>query len=110
MLASGPIGLIAALELLCIIACGYAIWHFIKQRTGQTSLVKSNADKVERLQAAHNSKIGEIHDSYQAQLATLNEKRIQDIKETSEDYSALTTQVQETINRLVLQLELRGRK
>lgn len=110
LVAAGPIGLIAALELLALVACGWGLWHFIKQRGSVAGLIKSNADKVEKMQIAHSARLSEVHNGYQAQLAELNEKRIQDIKEASEDYSTLATQIQETLNRLTLQLEIRGRK
>lgn len=108
LLATGPVGLIAALELLAIMALGYGNWYFLKQRSGQAGLIKSNADKVEKLQTAHNAKLSEIHDSYQIQLAQLHEKRIADVKEITADFSELASRTAETINRLTLQLEIRG--
>jgi len=108
LIATGPVGLIAAIELLAILALGYGNWYFLKQRSAHSTLIKSNADKVEKLQTAHMSKVGDIHEGYQKQLAELNENRITDIKENTSDYSELATRVAETINRLVLQLEIRG--
>ena len=108
LLGMGPIGLIAALELLAILALGYGNWYWFKQKSTIAAITKSHASEIIRVQTSHTSKVSEIHDEYQEQLAILNEKRISDLKEATADYSELATRITETLNRLTLQLEIRG--
>jgi len=108
LIGMGPVGIIAALELLIILALGYCVWYFLKQKSSIAALTKTHASQIAKLQSDQVEKIGSIHDSYQAQLAELNEKRIIDLKESTADYTELASRTTETLNRLTLQLEIRG--
>ena len=110
LLATGPMGLVAAMELLAIIALSYALWGFIKKRNEQVQLVEAHSGEMQKLQATHTSKTDELHDTHQKQLAALNAERIGDIKEASEDYAELAEKNNEILNRLTIQLEVRGGK
>lgn len=104
----GPLGVICAMELVAIAALGYGLWYFVKQRSSQAGLIRGHATETKKLQDDHLDRLENLHNLHHTQLAQLNEKRIEDMKEATEDYSELATQLGETLNRLTLQLEIRG--
>lgn len=107
LIAQGPLGILAAVGL-----CGWlAVAWLLKNQKGRK-------DDATKLRDAHLRETKKIHDEYQKKLEELNmrnaqfmiettDKRVEDVKELTDDYNELATKTLETLDRLIFQLEVR---